>query len=383
MNFSWTEDQLAAKQAAACFAEAELNQHLEEPAQEGHFPRESWQKCADFGIQGLEVPKVYGGQGISNFLTAILVMEGLGYGCRDNGLTFALNAQMWTVQLPILQFGTDQQKKRFLPDLCSGKAIGAHAITEPEAGSDVFSLTTAAEKQADGSYILNGVKKFISLGPIADVALVFATIDPGLGKWGITAFLVEKGMPGFQTGSVRKKMGLHSVPMSDLIFENCRLPIENRLGPEGAGVSISNNSLEWERCSILASHLGAMERQLEASVSYAQERQQFGQPIGKFQSVSNRLADMKLRLETARLLLYKVAWMKSQGKPAMMEAALLKLHLSESFLQSSLDAVRVHGGNGYLAEFGLEADVRDAVGGVLYAGTSDVQRNIIARLLGL
>jgi alkylation response protein AidB-like acyl-CoA dehydrogenase len=178
-------------------------------------------------------------------------------------------------------------------------------------------------------------------------------------------------------------MGLRTVPMGDLIFEDCYLTAENRLGPEGAGASISTNSLEWERCSILASHLGAMERQLETCIRYARQRHQFDQAIGKFQSVSNRIADMKLRLETARLLLYKVAWMKMKGQPAMMEAAILKLYLSECFVQSSLDAVRIHGGNGYLTEYGVERELRDAVGGVLYAGTSDIQRNIIAGLLGL
>jgi alkylation response protein AidB-like acyl-CoA dehydrogenase len=382
MDFSWTEDQLAFKQKAVRFAETELNHDLSDPEREASFPRESWQKCADFGIHGLGIPARYGGQGEIDFLTAMLVMEGLGYGCQDNGLTFALNAQMWTVQRPILQFGTEQQKQCWLPSMCRGR-VGAHAISEPEAGSDVFSLTTRAEKQANGDYILNGVKRFISLAPLADIALVFATIDPMLNKWGITAFVVEKGSPGFRAGPVRHKMGLRTVPMGDLIFENCRIPAENRLGPEGAGVSISTHSLEWERCSILASHLGAMERQLETSVRYAQTRQQFGQPIGKFQSVSNRLADMKLRLETARLLLYKVAWMKSQGQQAMMEAAMLKLHLSESFVQSSLDSVRIHGGKGYLTEYGIERELRDAVGGILYAGTSDIQRNIIAQLLGV
>jgi alkylation response protein AidB-like acyl-CoA dehydrogenase len=382
MDFSWTDDQLAFKEKAVRFAEAELNHNLSDRDRKASFPCESWQKCADFGIHGLGIPAEYGGQGDIDFLTAMLVMEGLGYGCQDNGLTFALNAQMWTVQRPILQFGTEQQKQRWLPDLCRGRT-GAHAISEPEAGSDVFSLKTRAEKQANGDYILNGVKRFISLGPVADIALVFATLDPALNKWGITAFVVEKGRPGFQAGPVRDKMGLRTVPMADLIFENCRIPAENRLGPEGAGVSISTHSLEWERCSILASYLGAMERQLEASVRYAQTRKQFGQPIGKFQSVSNRLADMKLRLETARLLLYKVAWMKRQGQQAMLEAAMLKLHLSESFLQSSLDSVRIHGGIGYLTDYGIERDLRDAVGGILYAGTSDIQRNIIAQLLGL
>ena len=383
MDFAWTDEQLAFKEKAVRFAQAELDHDVIALEHEACFPRSSWQKCADFGIQGLGIPEEYGGQGPIGFLTAMLVMEGLGYGCRDNGLTFALNAQMWTVQRPILQFGSEGQKKRYLPALCRGEWIGAHAISEPEAGSDVFSMTTHAEKQANGDYILNGVKKFISLGPIADVVLIFATIDPGLGKWGITAFLMERDVPGFQAGPLQDKMGLRTVPMGELVFENCRVPAGSRLGPEGAGVSISTNSLEWERCSILASQLGAMERQLEDSVRYARDRNQFGRPIAKFQSVSNRLVDMKLRLETARLLLYQVAWKKSQGQQAMLEAALLKLHLSESFVQSSLDSLRVHGGNGYMAEYGIERDLRDAVGGILYAGTSDIQRNIIAQLMGL
>lgn len=383
MDFSWTDEQLAFKDEAIRFAQAELNHDVIDLERQACFPRESWQKCADFGIQGMGIPESYGGQGPTPFLTAMLVMEGLGYGCADNGLTFALNAQMWTVQRPILQFGSEWQKEHYLPPLCRGDWIGAHAISEPDAGSDVFSMKTRAEKQPNGDYLLNGMKKFISLGPVADVALIFATVDAGLGKWGITAFLVEKGMPGFHAGPLREKMGLRTVPMGELFFENCRVSAEQRLGPEGAGVSISTNSLEWERCSILASQLGAMERQLEASVRYARERQQFGRPIAGFQSISNRLADMKLRLETARLLLYQVAWKKSLGQQAMMEAALLKLHLSESFVASSLDSLRVHGGNGYMAEYGIERDVRDALGGILYAGTSDIQRNIIAELMGL
>ncbi|MCZ6681165.1 MAG: acyl-CoA dehydrogenase family protein, partial [Candidatus Poribacteria bacterium] len=308
MDFSWSDEQLAFKDRVVTFAQQELNTELVERDRQGVFSRENWQKCAEFGIQGLSVPALYGGTD-ADTLTALLAMEGMGYGCRDNGLTFALNAQMWTVQLPILNFGTEAQKQKYLPKMCGGKLIGAHGITEPDSGSDVFSLRTHAEKRDDG-YVLNGTKKFVSLAPIADLALIFATIDPDMGKWGVTAFVVEKGMAGFSVSPVRDKMGLRTVPIGELIFENCFVPAENRIGPEGAGVSISNSSLEWERCCILASQLGAMERQLETSVRYARERHQFGQPIGKFQSVSNRIADMKVRLETARLLLYKVAWLK-------------------------------------------------------------------------
>ncbi|MGK7872117.1 MAG: acyl-CoA dehydrogenase family protein [Xenococcaceae cyanobacterium] len=382
MNFAWSDEQLAFKDRVIQFAQQALNEDVVKRDKEGVFLRENWQKCADFGIQGLCIPEEYSGSREIEIMTAMLAMEGMGYGCRDNGLTFALNAQMWTVQLPILHFGTEKQKQRFLPPLCSGKWIGVHAITEPESGSDVFSMGTVAEKRSNG-YVLNGKKKFVTCAPIADLALVFATIDPALGKWGVTAFIVEKGTPGFTASEVRDKMGLRTAPIGELILDNCFVPAENRIGPEGAGFSISNNSLEYERCCILGSQLGAMEHQLETAIAYAQSRHQFGQPIGKFQSVSNRIADMKLRLETARLLLYKIAWLKKVGKPAMMEAALLKLYLSECFVASGLDAIRIHGGNGYMTDFGIERDLRDAIGGILYAGTSDIQRNIIARLLGL
>ncbi len=381
MDFSWTDEQRVFKQKVIEFAQRELNEDLVERDKQGVFSRENWQKCAEFGVQGLAIPAQYGGSD-ADVLTALLAMEAMGYGCRDNGLTFALNAQMWTVQLPILNFGTEVQKARYLPAMCRGQCIGAHGITEPEAGSDVFSLQTRAEKRRDG-YVLNGTKKFVSLAPVADLALIFATINPDVGKWGVTAFIVETGMSCLRVWPVQDKMGLRTVPMGELIFEDCFVPTDSRLGPEGAGVSISSSSLEWERCCILASQLGAMDRQLETSIQYARERIQFGQPIGKFQSVSNRIADMKVRLEAARLLLYKVAWMKKMGQSAPMEAALCKLYLSESFVASGLDAIRIHGGNGYMTESEVERDLRDAIGGVIYGGTSDIQRTIIARMLGV
>ena len=382
MDFSWSDEQLAFKERVIEFAQQNLNGDIIERDYQGSFSYENWQKCADFGIQGLCVPEVYSGTPEVDIITAVLAMEGLGYGCEDSGLALALNAQMWTVQIIIQHFGTEEQKKRFLPPLCQGKSIGVHALTEPESGSDVYSMRCEAKKCADG-YILNGTKKFVTCAPIADLALVFATIDPSLGKWGVTAFIVEKEMSGFTASLPWNKMGLRTAPFGEIKLENCLVPIENRIGPEGAGFSISHNSLEYDRCFNLASQLGTMEKQLEKTVAYARSRHQFGQPIGKFQSVSNRVAEMKLRLETARLLLYKVAWLKQMGKAAMMEAALLKLYLSECFVASGLDAIRIHGGNGYLTEFGIERGLRDAIGGVIYAGTSDIQRNIIARLLGL
>jgi alkylation response protein AidB-like acyl-CoA dehydrogenase len=381
MDFSWTEEQLNFKKAVIEFAQNELNTGLIDRDRQGVLSRESWKKCAQMGILGLAIPEEYGGSA-TDILTTMLVMEGLGYGSRDNGLIFAMNAQMWSVQHPILTFGTEDQKQKYLRAMCSGEIIGAHGMSEPDSGSDAYSLRTRAERISDG-YRINGTKMFVTNAPVADVALIFATVNPAKGMGGVTAFLVDKGTLGFKVSRNIEKMGLRTSPMGELIFEDCILPVESRLGAEGAGPAIFNSSMEWERSCILGSHIGAMERQLEESIRYARERRQFGQKIGKFQSVANRIADMKVRLETARLLLYKVAWLKKSGKPAVMEAALAKLYLSESFVQSSLDAIRTYGGYGYMTELEVERDLRDAIGGTLYSGTSDIQRMIIARWLGL
>ena len=383
MDFSWPNEYIEFKNQVIDFAKATLNGSAIENDREGEFPVDLWKKCAEFGIQGLSIPKAYGGNDEEpDFMRAMLAMEGLGYGCEDNGLAFGLNAQMWTVQLPIYYFGTEAQRQKFLPPMAAGKTIGAHALTESEAGSDIFNMQSQAVK-VDGGYILNGKKRLITFGPIANTILVFAKSNPKLGKWGVSAYIVEKGMPGFRASPVQQKMGLRTIPIGSLEFVDCFVPDENLLGKEGSGFSIMNHTLEYDRSCILASQLGAMERQLEDTIAFIKQRKQFNKPISKFQSVSNRVADMKLRLETCRLLLYKVAWLKSIGKSAIMEAAMLKLHLGESFIQSSLDAIRCNGGNGFLTQYGVERDLRDAVGGVLYAGTSDIQRNIIARMLGL
>jgi alkylation response protein AidB-like acyl-CoA dehydrogenase len=381
MDFSWTDEQLTLKNAVVEFAKRELNEDLIASDRQGEFSWNKWEKCARFGIQGLPIAEEYGGAGV-DILSTMLAMEGLGYGCRDNGLVFALNAQLWSVQLPIVTFGTEIQKQTYLPRLCNGELIGAHGMTEPDSGSDAYKLRTLAKREKNG-YVLNGTKTFVTNAPVADLAVVFATLDPTQGLGGITAFLVENGTPGFSVGRDIEKMGLRTAPMSEVILQDCYIPEQNRLGPEGAGASIFNSSMEWERSCILASHVGAMQRQLETSIKYARERRQFGQPIGNFQSVSNRIADMQVRLETARLILSKVAWLKKTGKPAVMEAAIAKLYLSEAFVASSMDAVRIHGGYGYTTEFEIERDLRDAVGGTLYSGTSDIQRMIIARWLGL
>ncbi|MFZ0427235.1 MAG: acyl-CoA dehydrogenase family protein [Acidobacteriota bacterium] len=381
MDFSWSEEQLEFKRTVVEFARKELGGELTARDRDSEFSREDWQKCARFGIQGLPFPEAYGG-GEADILSTMLTMEGLGYGCRDNGLIFGINAQMWSVQMPILRFGSDAIREKYLPGMIGGEIIGAHGMSEPDSGSDAYSLRMTA-RRVDGGYILNGTKTFVSNAPVADLVVVFATVDPNRKMWGVTGFVVDMKAEGVSVSRHIEKMGLRTSPMGEVFLDDCFVPEGNRLGPEGAGASLFKDSMEWERACILGSHVGAMERQLEQVIDYARTRQQFGKPIGQFQTVANRIVDMKVRLETARLLLYKVAWLKSQGRPAVAEAAMAKLYLSESFVQSGLDAVRTFGGWGYMTEFEIERDLRDAIGGTLYSGTSDIQRNIIASGLGL
>jgi len=380
MDFGWSDDQAALRAAAVAFAQSELNAFEQDDALEPSFRRAQWQRAADFGVQGSFVKRELGGQG-RDVLSTVLMLEGIGYGCKDNGFTLGLNGHMWAVMEPILRFGNPEQLERYMPGLCNGELIGAHGMTEADSGSDAFSLSTRATP-VDGGYLLNGRKAYIGLAPICDLALVFASTDPDRRRWGLSVFIVEASSDGFKAGPVQPKMGLTGSPLGEIALSDCFVPSGNRLGPEGAGASIFNHSMEWERSFIFASHVGAMQRQLDESVAYAKKRRVFGQRIGNYQSVSNRIADMKLRLETAKLLMYRCAWLKNTDEATAMDAALTKLHVSESFVQSSLDAVRVHGAVGYLSEQGIERDLRDATGGVLYSGTSDIQRQLIAKLLG-
>jgi len=381
MDFSWSEEQTALRRSVVEFARQQLGGDVTQGDHAGSFPSENWRKCAQFGIHGLPMPKDFGGSGV-DVLTTMLAMEGLGYGCRDNGLIFGVNAQMWSVQVPILRFGSESQKRTYLPRLISGEWIGAHGMTEPDSGSDAFGLSTTAERRGD-TYVLHGSKIFVTNAPVADLFVIFGTVSKARGFMGITAFLVERGTPGLSVGQPIQKMGLRTSPFAEVVLSDCEVRAENRLGAEGNGATIFKHSMACERSGILASAVGTMERQLEACTEYAKRRRQFGRPIGAFQSVANRIVDMKVRLETARLLLYKAGWLRSQGEEAGEETAMAKLYLSECFLQSSLDAVQVHGGYGYTTEFELERDVRDAVAGRIYSGTSEIQRQVIARSMGL
>lgn len=381
MNFSLTEEQKEVKELAVAFARRELNDNARELEKKCRFNADGWDKCAKFGIQGLSMPEQYGGQGM-DILTCIAAMEGLGSACKDSGLLFALNSHIWTCEAPILKFGTDAQKTNYLPRLVNGTIKGGHAMTEPEAGSDAFSMKCKAEKKGN-HYLLNGTKMFITNAPIADILLVFAVTDSRKGFAGISAFIVEKDFPGFSVGKPLEMMGLRTCPIGEVILRDCAVPEENRLGQEGAGSAIFNSEMEWERSCLFATHLGAMETILEESVQHAKIRQQFGKPIGKNQAISHKIADMKLRIELSRLMLYNVASLKAQGKRAPLEAAMAKLFISESYVQNCQDALQIHGAYGYSAEYDFERNLRDAIAGKIYSGTSEIQKNIIAHFLGL
>lgn len=376
-----TAEQSQLQLAAIEFAQTRLGGSRITADRDETFDRDGWQACAAFGVLAMAIPQEYGGLGLG--LSSLLaVMEGLGYGTRDQGLLFSINAHLWTNSVPILTFGTEDQRRRYLPGLGNGSLIGANGASEPDAGSDVYSMRTRALRDGD-SYVLTGSKTFVSNAPVADLFVVYATVDPKLGATGITAFIVERGAAGMTLGRPLDKMGLRTSPMAELTFDGCRVPLANRLGREGRGAMVFECSMEWERGCILATCLGVMRRQLEACIAHARSRKQFGRAIGKFQAVASKIVDMKVRLDTCRPLVYRIGALKDENKPARQEAAIAKLHVSDCFVKSSLDAIQIFGGYGYMTEQEIERDLRDAVGSTIYSGTNEIQRNIIATSLGL
>lgn len=379
MDFEWTFEQKTFNESMRKFAEKEVSPGIIERDRTGEFHREAWKKAGEFGILGLPVPEKYGGGG-ADVITMMAGFEGFGLGCRDAGFYLALSAHMVIGEIPTWKFGTEKQKLKYLPKMCSGEWIGAYGLSEPDAGSDAVSLRTSAVKKGD-HYILNGTKMFITNGPIADVIVVFATVDRSKGPKGITAFIVEKGFPGFSVGRELDKMGQRTSPTGELVFEDCVVPVENCLGGEGQGLPILFESLEWERTCLLTGSIGTCEYELNRCIKYANERVQFGKPIGQFQLIQERLANMKWRLEASRLLVYRAGWMKQKGMPARMEAAIAKLAISETRVANALDAVQIHGGYGYMREFEVERVLRDSIAATIGAGSTEIQKITIARQL--
>lgn len=382
MDFDLTEEQAMLRREIIGFARRTLNRDVIERDREQRFPRELWLECGGMGLQGLPVPEEYGGLGQDPLTTAV-ALEALGYGCEDSGLVFSICAHLLACVVPIWKHASEEQKRRYLPGLCDGTLIAVNAMTEPGSGSDAFAMSTRAER-VRGGFRINGTKTFSSNGPVADLAVLYASTDPEKGyHGGVTAFLVDKGTPGFSTGQTFEKMGLRTAPIGELVCEDLFLPEEAVLGAVGGGTVLFNQSMEWERVCIAATHVGTMERLLERSIRYARTRQAFGQPIGKFQAVSHKLVDMKVRLEAARALTYRAASRLDRSRAVALDASLVKLFVSESLVQSALDGVQVLGGYGFMTEYEAERAVRDAVGSTLYSGTSEIQRNIVAGWLGL
>lgn len=379
MDFSLTEEQRSLAVAIAAFARDELSPDRGDAGQ--GFRRDAWQRCADAGVLGWAVPAEYGGEGFDP-LTLAVAFEALGYGCRDNGLVFAVNNHVWACLVYLLEHGTERQRGRWLPGLRDGSTIGAHALTELESGSDVLSLSTKAARTPEG-YRLTGTKSFISNAPCADLFVAFArTSDAGPAQRALSAFLVPRDTPGL---SVREldKMGLHGCPMGVVEFDDCPLPAEALLGREGAGYQVFSSTIEWERGFMFAGQVGVLRRLLEDCVGHAAGRRQFGRPLGARQGVAHPLADLRVKVELAQLLLYKIGWLKSQGRTAVLEASMLKLFVSEALVGAATEAVRLHGARGYVSEYGIEHELRDAVATTIYGGASEIQRTIIAALSGL
>jgi alkylation response protein AidB-like acyl-CoA dehydrogenase len=382
MDFSFSDDQKVLYDEIVRFARKELCSGAAERDRNQSFPHELWLACGEMGLQGLPVPEEYGGSGLDALSTAI-ALEALGYGCDDGGLVFSICAHLLSCVVPIWKHGSEEQKRRWLPGLCNGTLIGVHAMTEPDSGSDAFALRTRAVRDGDG-WRIDGTKIFISNGPVADVVIVFAMTDPAKGyHGGVTGFLVEAGAPGFHVSKRLEKMGLRSSPLGELSFEGVRVPDSAVLGGVGAGSTSFTRAMDWERICLFASHIGQMERLLEKAIGYARQRSQFGQTIGKFQAVAHKISDMKVQLEAARLLTYRAAWRLERSRTASLDASMAKLFVSESLVKSALDTVQIFGGYGFMTEYDVERSLRDAIGSTLYSGTSEMQRNIIARWLGL
>jgi alkylation response protein AidB-like acyl-CoA dehydrogenase len=344
-------------------------------------PGATWSSYTGSGVLGWTMPVAAGGSG-RDFSGLVAWLEGLGYGGGDAGVLFAIAAQILSVQHPIAKFGTEAQQQALLPRLIAGELRAAHAATEPESGSDVFDVRTTAVGER-GGYRVNGVKCYITSAPVADLALVLASTDRERGAWGLTAFLVDLESDGVTRGDNVPKMGLRSAEFGEIRFQDCFVPADRRLGAEGNGRAIFDHALDLERAFIMAPALGSMRQQLEHTVAEANRRQRRGHSIGSFQSVSNRVADMSLRLELSRLRMYRAAALRDAGRSTRLLSPLVKLAVSEHFVASSLDAFRIHGASGYLLDSAPEATLRDALGGLSYSGTSDVLRTIVAQQAGL
>ncbi|HHY61232.1 MAG TPA: acyl-CoA dehydrogenase [Clostridia bacterium] len=374
MIFKLTEEQEMIRKTVRDFAEKEVAPKAAAMDAAEEYDYSLWDKMAELGFCGIPFPEEYGGAGMDNMCYAIAIEE-LSRVCASTGVLVSAHTSLCS--WPIYAFGTEEQKKKYLVPLASGRKIGAFGLTEPGAGSDAGAISTSARLDGD-EYVLNGTKIFITNGKVADIYVVIASTDKSKGHRGTAAFIVEKGTPGFTFGKKEQKMGIRASATYELIFENCRIPKENMLGQDGQGFKIAMQTLDGGRIGIAAQALGIAQGAYEQALSYSKVREQFGKPIGTFQGMSWMLADMATRIEAARMLVYRAAYLKDAGEPYSKEAAMAKLYASECAMWVTTKAVQVFGGYGYTREYPVERMMRDAKITEIYEGTSEVQRIVIA-----
>jgi butyryl-CoA dehydrogenase len=377
LQLELTEEQRMIQQVARDFAEKEVRPLAEAIDREARFPRETVARMAELGLMGIAVPEAYGGVGADTVAYA-LALEEVARACASHAVIMSVNNSLYCD--PVCEHGTEEQKARFLTPFASGRKIGCFALTEPEAGSDARNQSTLAARDGDG-YVLDGRKVFVTNGREASAALVFAQTDRAAGHRGITAFLVEKGTPGFMVGKTEDKLGIRASDTAELLFERCRVPAANRLGEPGQGFRIALAALDGGRIGIAAQAVGIATAAYEAALAYARERKSFGVPIGQHQMVQWMVADMATAIEAARLLTLRAAWRKDEGAAFGPEAAMAKLFAAETAMRVTTDAIQVHGGYGFIKEYQVERHFRDAKITQIYEGTSQIQKLVIARHL--
>jgi acyl-CoA dehydrogenase len=379
MNLVFTEEQKMMQKMVRDFAQKEIAPAIEHMEETEEFPRHLIKKMAELGLMGIPIPEEYGGAGM-DFTSYIIAINELSKVSATIGVILSVHTSVGTN--PILYFGNEEQKKKYIPKLASGEYLGAFGLTEPSSGSDAASLKTRAVKKGD-HFILNGSKIFITNAGEADVYIVFASTEPDKGSYGISAFIVDKDTPGFSVGKKEKKMGLNGSNTCEIVFEDARVPAENLLGNEGEGFKIAMSNLDVGRIGIAAQSLGIAEAALEYATNYAKERKQFGKPIGANQGLGFKLADMATEVEAAKLLTYRAADLKTNNMSCGKEASMAKLFASETAMKSAIEAVQVYGGYGYTKEYPVERLFRDAKVCQIYEGTSEIQRMVLSKhLLG-
>lgn len=376
---TWTDDQVSLREGLARWGESLSEGHIGDDAA-ACFPKHKWELIRDTGLLRLPFGERWGGLGC-DLLTTLYVLEGLGHVCRDSGLSFSAATSMVSTGMALADFADPALRDRYLPRIVEGDAIGAHAITEPGSGSDALSMHTRADRDGD-HFVLHGSKTFCSNAPVADLFVIYAKTRPEGGPLGITAFLVERGTPGFEVGPPIGKMGLRTSPFGELFLDECRVGADQVIGRVGGGFALLDHIMKREILCSFAVNLGEMQHRMERCIDYATHRRQFGTPISGFQAVARKLIDMRIRVETSRKWIYDTAERLLAGDDVTIDIAISKLITSEANLATSLDAVQVFGGNGYTTEYGVEKDVRNAIAGTIYSGTTEIQYNRIASMLG-